>query len=146
MVVVEAVNEYLASIKSLRPRTQKGYAQRLRVFAVWCFEREIRLEQVNCRTVDDFVEHLKSAHSSHYTAHGSISTYTLAGYVRVISAFLNWCLEDDQYSQYVSVGTVRKIRLPKTDKIIQEIFTQDQLEKLKTACDKEETKELQIRA
>ncbi len=146
MVVAEAANEYLASIKLLELRTQKGYAQRLRVFAVWCFEREIRLEQVNRRVVDDFVEHLKSAHSSHYTAHASISTYTLAGYVRVISAFLNWCLEDDQYSQYVSVSTVRKIKLPKTDKIIQEIFTQDQLEKLKTACDKEETKELQVRA
>src|SRR6266704_2669736 len=146
MVVVEAANEYLTSIKLLEKRTQKGYAQRLRVFAAWCAEKNISLEQVNRRAVDDFVEHLKSAHSSHYSIHASISTYTLAGYVRVISAFLNWCLEDDQYSQYVSVSTVRKIKLPKTDKIIQEIFTQDQLEKLKMACDKEETKELQIRA
>src|SRR6266704_30711 len=146
MIVSEAANEYLASIKSLRPRTQKGYTQRLRVFCDWCAEYDVNLEQINRRVVDGFVEYLKSGHSSRYNTHSQISTYTLAGYVRVISAFLNWCLEDDQYSQYVSVSTVRKIRLPKTDKIIQEIFTQEQLEKLKTACDKEDTKELQVRA
>src|SRR6266536_3609552 len=104
MVVVEAANEYLSSIMSLRPRTQKGYAQRLRVFTAWCAEYDVNLEQINRRVVDGFVEYLKASHISHYNTHASISTYTLAGYVRVISAFLNWCLEDDQYSQYVSVS------------------------------------------
>ena len=97
MDVQEAAREYLASLKRLRPLTMAGYAQRLGVFCEWCEGCRVSLEQIRAKVVDEFVEHLRASHTSH-KAGASLSTYTLAGYVRVIKAFLNWCLDDEEYS------------------------------------------------
>jgi len=42
----QAVTDYLKSIKRLTPRTQKGYAQRLLVFADYCKEQGIELGSI----------------------------------------------------------------------------------------------------
>src|SRR6266567_4058826 len=154
MDIEEACQEYLATLKRLRPLTVKGYEQRLNVFCQWIDEankkkvidhlKKITLETVNVYVVDNFVEHLKIYHKSH-KAGQEVSSHTLAGYVRVIKCFLNWCMDDEEYSQYVKLSTVRRIKLPKLEQKIIEVFSDEQLSALRKACKQEYNVHLQLR-
>lgn len=144
MDVQEAASEYLASLKRLRPLTVAGYAQRLDVFCAYCGSQGIALEQVRAKVVDTFVEHLRTSHTSH-KAGESISTYTLAGYVRVILAFLHWCLDDEEYSEYVKPVVVKRIKLPRVVEKIIDTFSDQQVEALLHACQREQNEQLRLR-
>ncbi len=146
MNVEEAASDYLASssIKKLAAKTAKGYEQRLLVFASWCGRAGGELEQVNHRHVDDFLEDLKQQGNAN-TPGRPLSTHTLAGYVRVISAFLHWCLEDDDYGEYVKPLTVQRIKKPRVLQKIVATFTADHIDKMLDVCKKEATEALQMR-
>ncbi len=145
MEVRPAVEEYLQSIKRLRPLTIDGYKRRLSVFCAWCESNQIGLEQVRSTVVDEFVDHLRNTHRSHYANKPELSTHTLAGYVRCILCFLNWCLEEEQYDQVVKASVVKRIRKPKTVKTIIETFSKEQLQALFDACSREFDLHLQVR-
>jgi integrase/recombinase XerD len=154
MDIEEVIQEYLATLKRLRPLTVKGYEQRLTVFCQWLDNvnkqkvidhlKKITLETVNVYIVDNFVEHLKDTHQSHKPGQ-EVSSHTLAGYVRIIKCFLNWCLADEEYSQYVKDSTVRRIKLPKLEQKIIEVFSDEQLAAIKKACKQEYNVHLQLR-
>ncbi len=143
MDVTFAAEEYFASIKRLETGTRQGYEQRLGVFADWCAGQGICLEQVSRRIVDSFVEHLYATHTG---AKGTpLSSHTTTGYVRVIRAWLYWCLDDEQFSEYVKLTVIRRIRLPKlTQKIIQ-VYTQEHIDALIRAARREYNDYLQER-
>ncbi len=155
MDVEEATQEYLATLKRLQPKTVKGYEQRLSVFCSWVNTtnkkkvadhlKQIQLEQVNVSVVDHFVQHLQTHHASNKAGVGTLSTYTLAGYVRVIKSFLNWCLVDEEYSQYVKESAVKRIKLPKVVKVIIETFSEDQIVALRKSCKREHSDHLRLR-
>lgn len=155
MDVEEAAQEYLATLKRLQPKTVKGYEQRLGVFCSWVNTtnkkkvtdhlKQIQLEQVNVYVVDHFVQYLQQTHTSHKAGVGGISTYTLAGYVRVIKSFLNWCLVDEEYCQYVKESVVKRIKLPKVTLVVIETFTDDQIAALRKTCKREHSDHLRLR-
>src|SRR5437763_3782792 len=95
-----ALQDYLESIKYLRPMTQQGYQQRLEVFYAWCNEQGIALSKINAKAVNQFVEHVRDTHKSHHASKPQIASQTLAGYVRCIKCFLNWCLDSSNYEQF----------------------------------------------
>ncbi len=70
----------------------------------------------------------------------------LAGYARVIRCFLNWCLEEEAYELVVKPAVVKKIKMPKTQKSVIDIFTTAQLQALFVACQYEYNEHLQVRA
>ncbi len=143
----QAITDYLKSTKRLTPRTRKGYAQRLLVFASWCKEQGlVELGSIKASGVDDFVEHLRDQHTSSYHHKKMISTYTMAGYVRCIRVFLHWCQEDETYSQYLTDSVIRKIKLPKREQFVIETFSDAQLEALCKASDQEYNEHLRLRA
>lgn len=144
MEVREAVGEYLASLKRLRPRSRIGYEQRLLVFSSWCEQHKVLLEHIRPRHVDDFVEHIEKTHTGSATG-SAVSTYTLAGYVRVIKAFLNWCSEDDEYSQFVKPILPRRVKVPKVVEKIVETFTDEQIEALIMAAKQNYNEHLRLR-
>jgi len=126
--------DYLAGVKQLGVKTQIGYRQRLTVFAEWCALQGIELEQVNNRTVQEFLAWLSESHKPHKTGQEKISTHTLAGYVRCIWALLHWCLDDEEYSEYVKLPTVKGIKMPRTEKQVKDTFTDEEIEALFTAA------------
>ncbi len=65
MDVSDALVDYLASIKHLSHGTQTNYQQHLEVFSDWCGNNGIKLEQVNNRAVQRFVEWLKATRRPH---------------------------------------------------------------------------------
>lgn len=136
MHVREATEEYLASQKRLRPKTKRGYEQRLAVFSAWCQSIGIELEQVRYQHVDSFVDWLRTTRTSHKSNEPAISTYTLQGYVTVILTFLHWCVEDEEYAAFVNQAIVQKIKKPKIEVKVIETFTKEQLNALFAACDR----------
>ncbi len=144
MDVTEAIEEYLGSITRLETGTRAGYEQRLGVFTTWCTEQGIPLEQVRAKVVDRFVAHLTETHRSH--AGDPLSSYTVAGYVRCILAFMHWCVEDEQFSEYVNASAVRRVKLPKITQKIIAVFTDAHIEALLRAAQHEYNLYLQERA
>jgi site-specific recombinase XerD len=144
MDIREAIEEYLGSITRLETGTRYGYEQRLGVFSDWCTAQGICLEQVRAKVVDTFVLHLKATHTSH--SGDPLSSYTLQGYIRCILAFLHWCVEDEQFSEFVKPLVVKRIKLPKlTQKIIQ-VYTSEHIDALLRAASHEYNLYLQERA
>jgi integrase/recombinase XerD len=145
MNIREATQEYITSVKRLRPMTKEGYRQKLAVFTDWCETNSVTLETIRAKVVDEFLDHLRNTRTPHKANNEAISTYTLAGYVRVILSFLNWCLDDEEYSEYVKHAVVRRIKKPKIIETIIETFTSEQIEALFAACDRQESEHLQLR-
>ena len=160
--VQEVISDYLQSphVKRLSPRTQEEYQQELMVFSDWCQGIQIRnekgkrrvipgegllLHQIDQHAVHFFCEHLQATHKPIKKSKQEISTYTLAGYVRVIKSFLNWCLLDPQYGSYTSSAVIHRIENPKVIETIIETFSPQQIQALFKACDKEESEHLQMR-
>ncbi len=145
--VQEAVASFLASthVKRLMPNTQTEYTSELGTFANWCAGQHVTLDQVNAKQVDLFLEHIRSTHKPHQVHRKEVSSYTLAGMTRVIKTFLNWCLDDEEYSKHVKADVVRRIKKPRVIKTIIETFTPVQIEALFAACAKEESDHLRLR-
>jgi len=158
--VSEVTQEYLSSphVRKLSSRTQEEYQQELTVFSDWCSCHQIRnekgkreviagggllLHQIDQHAVSFFLDHLQATHKP--TKKSELSTYTLAGYVRVIKSFLHWCLKDDQYGCYTSQIVIQRIENPKVIETIIETFSPEQIQALFKACGKEESEHLQMR-
>jgi integrase/recombinase XerD len=158
--VSDTINDYLESqhVQNLSPRTQEEYRDELGVFAVWCQSHQIRIEKgkreiaegdgvcvsdVDSHVVRLFLEDFQANHKPIKKGRSEISSYTLAGYVRVIKSFLNWCLQDNQYG--VDVKIIQRIEKPKVTEKIVETFSPEQIEALFKACRKEDSEHLQLR-
>lgn len=147
MDIREARDNYLLDIKQLGKRTQLDYRYKLRIFVEWCERQKppFQLEQINNSVFALFLEYLKENHSSHKTG-CAISSQTLAGYYRVIKAFLNFCLEDEEYSEFVRPVTVKRLKKPKTEAFLIQPLTLEQIEALLAGCPQEMCERLQMRA
>ena len=145
--VQEAVASFLTSlhVKHLRPKTQSEYRSELGFFAAWCQSLHITLDQVNAKQVDAFLDHIKATHRPRQAHKQEISTYTLNSQVRVILTFLNWCLDDEEYSHHVKADVVRRIKKPRVIKVIFETFNAEQIDALLAACAHEESDHLRLR-
>jgi integrase/recombinase XerD len=145
VTVEEAYQEYLFSIKRLKPSTQKEYTYKLGLFVSWCTDHSIYLKDITYRDVDDFLAHMQKTHTSCKNGVDIISSSTLASQVRIIKVFLNWCAQDEQYSEYVKPIVVKRIKNVKVTQEIIQTFSPDQIEALFKACDLEDSEHLQIR-
>ena|ERR1700726_1271561 len=158
--VTIAIQDYLESqhVLNLSPRTQEEYAEELASFRVWCAIHQIRTEkvkreivegdgillyQVDSHVVQSFLSDFQDTHKPIKKGQSEISSYTLASHVRVIKAFLNWCLQDEQYG--VDVKIIARIEKPRVVETIVETFSPEQIESLFKACRKEDSEHLQLR-
>jgi site-specific recombinase XerD len=143
MRVSQAVDDYRYSILDLSPPTQRWYVQKLELFAEWCDQEQIDLENLKASHVRRFIEGLRSR--TNQQTGKTISSYTLRGYAQVIKGFLNWCAKEDGLEELVSEKTPKRIELPRVDAKVIETFTPDQIKRLFAACEKEFTQTLTMR-
>ncbi len=127
--------------------TNRGYRQRLLVFADYCEERGIGLPSVNGRVVNDFVEHLEKTHPPKKPGAATMSKTTLHGYVIAMKVWLHWCADDQEvYAEFVDRDETRRIKLPKLDHVIVEPFSDTQVRAMLSACQYEESEHMRARA
>jgi|SRR5579883_3311099 len=145
--VKDAMHAYLntAHVKRLRPKTQIEYESELEVFSTWCATEHILLHQIDDQVVYRFIEHVSASHTPSRRDREAVAPSTLAGYVKVIKTFLNWCLLDEQYGESMKAIAVKRIEKPPVEKVIIQIFSPEQLDALFTACAQEESEHLQMR-
>jgi integrase/recombinase XerD len=167
-MISDVMRDYLNSphVRKLEASTQREYCQELEVFAQWCAAHAlthdrhkgnravpihgtdlepIALHQVNDMVVHCFLDHLRATHKPRKAKDMELSTNTLAGYVRVIKSFLNWCVDDPQYTSYVQSVVVQRIEKPHIEEKITETFTPEQMNALFNASMQEESEHLQVR-
>jgi site-specific recombinase XerD len=135
MLIRDAISNYLAECSRLQPKTLSWYQQKLSVFADFCDKEQIDLDGINNRIVVRFQEYLANTRSPRKAT--MMSSYTIKGYVQVVKGFVNWCSQDDEYEDYIAAKTPKRIKLPKVDQVVIEIFTEDQINALFKACKKE---------
>jgi integrase/recombinase XerD len=166
VTVKEAVLTFLASpeVKAIRRKTLDDYRSVLLAFAEWCEEQSmtrengaekavrarshhnpIRLHRVDASVVYAFLSHVEAHHRPSRHSAERISTHTLADYVKIIKRFLNWCVLDEQYSEHVKAITVQRIRKPPVEDVIKRPFSDEELQALFAACDREMSAHLAMR-
>ena len=134
MDVSEALVDYLAGITHLAAGSQLSYTQHLTVFSDWCVTQKVSLEQVNNKSVQLFLVSLKTTHKPHKHGKTQLSSATIVDYVRSLKTFLNWCLADEEYSQYVKAQMVKAIKIPRQEQFVKQIFTNEEITALFEAC------------
>ena len=76
--------------------------------------------------MQEFLDWLKANHTSHKTGVNEISSRTISNYVRKIHS----CLEDEEYSQFVKLQTIKGIKMPHVEQFVKEVFTDEEIESL----------------
>ncbi len=63
-----------------------------------------------------------------------VGTHTIHGHMRIIKAFLHWCVRQD----LVSPGLLNKLEMPKVEQKVIEVFTPQHITALFKACEEDE--------
>lgn len=145
MQLSEAVEEYRYAKLHLSPDTVRWYMDRLGPFVRWCEQEDIALESLRVGHFRRFLEHLRTKKNPRTNL--PFSTYTLHGYAQVVKGFLSWCSQEDGLDDIVAETLPKKLRkeMPKVEKKIIETFSQEQIKRLFTVCEKECSSTLQVR-
>lgn len=100
-------------VKNLSEATITSYNNKVIPFVEFCNGGEISAVTVD--TVDAFTDMLKKEHN--------VNDVSVVSYLRSVRAFLYYCMDCDYMTSF-------KIHLPKCNKEIKEIYTDEQLERL----------------
>src|SRR6266568_4461699 len=129
----EAMQEYQAERKrNVKPKTLSEAARILGAFCSFCESRHMHLEQIKPGTIESYLDDFKATHTG--KSGGSVSSHTLFLQSSIIKAFLNWCVASEEFGEYVSLKTILKIKNPKRDVLIRDIFSKAHIDALLLAC------------
>ncbi len=101
-------------------------------FCSFCEAQKLQLESIKPQTIGSYLAHFQATHTG--KSGGSVSSHTLFLQSSIIKAFLNWCAQSEEFSEYVSFKTILKIKNPKRDVLIRDIFSKAQIDSLLAAC------------
>lgn len=125
MLITTAIEEYLACKENaLTHATYRWYTWVLDSFAQWCKNNHLtELNAISTTHVQRFVSSKpkQSDNTKHHKA-------------QVLKTFLRWCSMDDEMG--VRERTVRRIEMPKVVQPEVEIYSEADIKRLLTACDK----------
>jgi integrase/recombinase XerD len=127
------MEEYQAERKNrVKAKTIREGNRILGSFCTFCEAQHMQLEAIKPRTVQSYLDAFQATHKG--KAGGQVSTHTVFLQSAIIKAFLNWCAASEEFSEYMPVSTVLKIKNPKRDVLIRDIFSKAQIDSLLAAC------------
>lgn len=100
-------------VKNLSQASIVSYQNKIQPFVDYC--NNCLISAVTIDTVDGFTNHLKTEHN--------VNDVSVVSYLRSVRAFLYYCMECNYMTSF-------KIHLPKAQKAIKEIYSDEDLEKL----------------
>lgn len=136
MDLATAVRDYRSFCRSKRisEQTWRWYEQKLRAFRHWAEAEGItEVEQLEARHIWAFVEHLQDSAGFDQGRTRKRSSYTNKGYVQVIKGFLSWAEEEELVDPKVR----RKVKLPSVSKRVIRVLTEEQVDALLEAADRD---------
>lgn len=146
MDMQSAVDEYAFAILEKSPHTQRWYLQKLRVFAAWCEEQGVTVEELGPTHVRRFYDFVRTKPNRSLSAtKQQMSTYTVHGYAQVVKGFVTFLGREGLISTTTAERIRRNVEMPQVQEKVIEIFTPDQLKRLFAACQFEKTPRLAAR-
>jgi site-specific recombinase XerD len=133
-VLFEALEVYEVTVSNLSADTKAWYHSKLAIFADWCKGQDIDLPDITPKVVLTFLEYVKTRVNPR--SKKLVTSDTHHGYIKVIRQFLTWCSNDEDYGQYVSKKTIKRIVLPKVEQKVIETFTTAEINAFFDAADK----------
>ncbi|MGZ3646035.1 MAG: site-specific integrase, partial [Ktedonobacteraceae bacterium] len=133
--VREAVQSFLFSIKHLSQHTQRSYIKKLADFQEWCEENNYNLSTLKPKQITLFTEYVTNRNNQRNG--NTLSDETVKSYIRAVKTFLKWCSRDEDFEDYVTERTVSRIALPRVDKKLKRIYSNEEITKLLDATKKE---------
>lgn len=134
MNVRTALAEFSHAKLSLSSHTQRGYKGRLLVFATWCEEQQLQLEQLSARHIRSFIEVVSQRTGRNG---GPVKSSVVRLCAETVKVFLSWCSKEEEFEDLISPKVVTRIQLPKADQNVIETFTPEQLDALFRATEKQ---------
>jgi site-specific recombinase XerD len=109
--------------------TWRWYQQKLRAFISYAEETGVtEIEQVTSTLVNAFTAHVQA----NKNVYGQpISSHTVHGYTQVIKGFMSWAASEE----LIDEKQVRRIKMPKVEQKIIQVFSSEQINRLYAACD-----------
>jgi site-specific recombinase XerD len=132
--VSEAIETYLYAIAALSSETQRLYRRSLTLFQEYCESHNIALEQITPKVFRAYVEHLTQRIS--FKTKKPLDSETVHGYASAVKVFLTWVTEYDDYVGTIKPGSLKAMRVPKSEKKIMPVFTVEEIKRLEAACKK----------
>lgn len=152
------IADFLASpeVKRLSKSTRKEYAANLGAFSLWCDSHSVErgraiveadgthpplmLHEITNVVVSAFLEHIKATCRPAKAAHTTLSDHTLHQYVKDIKRLLNWCLDDEQYTEHIKPIVINRIQMPTIEQTVIDAFTDAQIDMLRRVCEQRHTR------
>jgi len=135
MDVRSAVEAFLTARYTISPATRRGYAVRLGIFAAWCEEQGLALEQLTAKHLRAYIEDVGKRPGLKGEEH--LASSTTHWHAVSVKTFLNWCSRDEEFEDLVSGKTLARVPLPRIEQQVIETFTPEQLQALLRATDKQ---------
>ena len=111
--------------------TQDDYERVVKLFLRYMAD-EHRYKSIQEITENDIFGWLSHLRNTPNRLNKPYSSRTIETYCRNVLVFFNWLLEH----HYLTVNPIAQVKLPKTEKALIRVFTEDELERLDTACDR----------
>jgi site-specific recombinase XerD len=128
MRLTDTLDAYFLA-KDLTPSSIRWYESKLRQFVAWCSEQSIpNVEGLSAPILRQYIAYLRATSSAR--SGQPISSHTLHGSVRVVKAFLNWCIGDDLIPEKVT----RRVEMPRREIKVIQTFSADHISKLFAAA------------
>lgn len=143
--VRDAIETYLYTVASLSKNTLYTYKGRLAVFQEFCDANDYFLEQITPKVFRDFADHIASRPDKTGDPSRLVGKTTISAYTRVVKIFLNWTTTYDDYIGCVKPASLRAMRVPKRDKKILPVLTQEEIARLYDACKQSPRKYTEVR-
>ena len=109
MNVRTALAEFSHAKLSLSSHTQRGYKGRLLVFATWCEEQQLQLEQLSARHIRSFIEVVSQRTGRNG---GPVKSSVVRLCAETVKVFLSWCSKEEEFEDLISPKVVTRIQLP----------------------------------
>ena len=131
MKITAALTSYklACQAQNVTQPTWRWYQQKLRAFILFADEASAtEIEEVTSTLVNAFTIHVQ-ANTNVYGQ--PISSHTVHGYTQVIKGFMSWAASEE----LIDEKQVRRVKLPKVEQKLIQVFSPEQINLLYAACD-----------
>jgi len=135
MDVREAVAAFLAAKYTIAASTRRGYTVRLGIFADWCTEHSLALEQLTSKHLRAYIEDVALRPGLKGEEH--LASSTVHWHAVSVKTFLNWCSRDEEFEDLVSGKTLARVQIPRIEQQVIETFTPEQVQALLRATERQ---------
>jgi integrase/recombinase XerD len=135
MDIRSAVAEYLQAKHHLSPATRRRSRLYLSIFATWCEQHTLSLEQLRATHIRAFLQDIEKRPGQQGRA--TLRASSVRSFAASVKAFMAWAAHEEDFEGMVSSKIAARVELPRVDATVIETFTFPQLEAMLRATEEQ---------